>query len=157
MPKVQLTGRLAALVGVGAAVSTATLVAFAAPAFAADTHKTTSCTDQVRVRSKPSATAPVIGKCSSGEKVTTDESRDGFTHLVDKNGWVSNRYIKDASASSDATDDDNLSSASSTDPSDSADPSDDNAPDSRSDDNNDRSSHHHDDDDGGGGILGGTL
>lgn len=148
MPKVQLTGRLAALVGIGAAVSTATLVAFAAPAFAADSNKTTSCTDKVNVRSQPSSSAPVIGSCSAGERVTTDQSRDGFSHLEAKNGWVSNQYIKDAS--SDADD------------SSSADPSDDNGPDNDGDDNDDNNSHRdrdrdRDRDSGSSGLLGGGL
>jgi uncharacterized protein YgiM (DUF1202 family) len=150
MPKAQLTGRLAALVGLGAAVSTATLVAFAAPAFAADASKSTSCTDKVNIRSKPSATAPVIGSCSAGEKITTDQSRDGFSHLTAKNGWVSNQYIKDAS--SDSADD---SSSSGSDPSNSADPSDDNGPDGNNNDNGGH--HHHSSDSGGGGLLGGGL
>jgi uncharacterized protein YraI len=106
MPKLQLTGRLAALVGIGAAVTTATLVAVAVPASAADSHKT-SCTDQVRVRSKPTTTAPIVGSCSAGEKVTAAESRDGFTRLSDKGGWVSSQYIKGADSSDSRYDDDN--------------------------------------------------
>ncbi|HEY1966738.1 MAG TPA: SH3 domain-containing protein [Pseudonocardia sp.] len=70
----------------------------AVPAVAADSHRT-SCTDQVRVRSKPAATAPIVGSCSAGEKVTAAESRDGFTRLSDKKGWVSSQYIKDADSS----------------------------------------------------------
>lgn len=107
MPKPQLTGRLAAMVGLSAAAATATLVAVAAPAFAADARQTT-CAEQVRVRSQPKADAPVIGSCKAGEKVTVDESKDGFTHLVNKQGWASSEYVagqkKNDSESSDSTD-----------------------------------------------------
>jgi uncharacterized low-complexity protein len=95
MPKLHMTGRLAALVGIGAALSTATVVAVAPLASAADNQQT-SCTEQVRVRSQPNATAPIVGSCGAGERVTAGESRDGFTRLNSKNGWVSSDYIKDS-------------------------------------------------------------
>jgi hypothetical protein len=91
MLKLQLTGRRAAVAGVTAA-ATVILAAAAAPALAAEARQT-SCTDQVRVRSQPSASAPVVGSCKAGEKVTVDESRGGFTHLVNKKGWVSSQYL----------------------------------------------------------------
>ena len=138
MPKVQLTGRLAALVGIGAAVSTATLVAFATPAFAADSAKTANCTDKVNIRKEPNATAPVIGSCSAGEKVTTDDTQGGYTHLTSKDGWVSSQYIKGADSSDgDDNDGDNR--------------------DNRDNDRDDDGGHHHHSRGGSGGGSGGGL
>jgi uncharacterized protein YgiM (DUF1202 family) len=154
MSKLQLTGRLAALVGIGAAVTAATLVAVAVPAAAADSHKT-SCTDQVRVRSKPTTTAPIVGSCSAGERVTASETRDGFTRLTDKKGWVSSQYIKDA----DSSDSNNSrynddSDNNSRDNADSDDRDGNRDSDYRYDDDNDRYRHHNRDDDNNG-LLGG--
>ena len=92
MPKLPVNGRIAVLGGVVVTTATALGVAMAAPALAADS-KLTSCTDQVRVRSQPSASAPVIGSCKAGEKITVDETRNGFSHAVNKEGWVSSQYI----------------------------------------------------------------
>ncbi len=103
MPKLRLTGRSAALVGVIAAGATATLVAVAGPAMAAPTKQTT-CSDTVRVRSQPSATAPVIGSCRAGENVTVDETRNGYSHLVNKQGWASSEYVKGGSNSGNSYD-----------------------------------------------------
>ena len=92
MPKVRVSGRIAVLVGLVVATATALVLAMAGPAVAAGSQLT-SCTDQVRVRSQPSATAPVIGSCKAGEKVTVDETRNGFAHLVNKQGWASTDYV----------------------------------------------------------------
>jgi uncharacterized protein YraI len=92
MPKLRLMGRKAAFVGVSAAAATAAVVAVAGPALA-DTSELTTCTDTVRVRSQPSQSAPVIGNCKAGEKVTVDETRDGFGHLVNKKGWASVEFL----------------------------------------------------------------
>jgi hypothetical protein len=92
MPKVRVSGRIAALVGLVIATATALVLAMAGPAVAAGSQLT-SCTDQVRVRSQPSTTAPVIGSCKAGEKVTVDETRNGFAHLVNKQGWASTDYV----------------------------------------------------------------
>jgi uncharacterized protein YraI len=92
MPKLPVNGRIAVLGGVVVTTATALGVAMAAPALAADS-KLTSCTDQVRVRSQPSSSAPVIGSCKAGEKITVDETRNGFSHAVNKEGWVSSQYI----------------------------------------------------------------
>ncbi|MBV9313465.1 MAG: SH3 domain-containing protein [Pseudonocardia sp.] len=92
MPKLRLVGRKAALVGVSAAAATAALVAVAEPALAEPTEQTT-CTDTVRVRSQPSLSAPVIGSCYAGERVTVDETRNGFAHLVNKQGWASLEHV----------------------------------------------------------------
>lgn len=153
MSKLQLTGRFAALVGVGAAAAAAALVAVAAPAFAADSHKTagshqTTCTDQVRVRSEPKATAPVIGSCKSGEKITVSDTKDGFSHADSKKGWISSQYI--------AADNKNAKpgdpKADSNTDSDSNDPS---AGDNS--DNGDNGDSNNDDSGSGGGLLGGGL
>jgi hypothetical protein len=92
MPKVRVSGRIAVLVGLVVATATALVLAMAGPALAAGSQLT-SCTDQVRVRSQPSPKAPVIGSCKAGEKVTVDETRNGFAHLVNKQGWASAEYI----------------------------------------------------------------
>ncbi|HEX4248793.1 MAG TPA: SH3 domain-containing protein [Pseudonocardia sp.] len=92
MPKVRVSGRIAALVGLVVATATALVLAMAGPAVAAGSQLT-SCTDQVRVRSQPNANAPVIGSCKAGEKVTVDETRNGFAHLVNKQGWASAEYV----------------------------------------------------------------
>ncbi|HEY2205816.1 MAG TPA: SH3 domain-containing protein [Pseudonocardia sp.] len=92
MTKFHLSGRTSAMLGVGTATAAAAMVAFAGPALAAGTQLT-SCTDQVRVRSQPSSSAPVIGTCKAGEKVTVDETRNGFVHLVNKKGWASADYV----------------------------------------------------------------
>ncbi|MDT7657206.1 MAG: hypothetical protein QOF38_1921, partial [Pseudonocardiales bacterium] len=92
MPKVRVSGRIAVLVGLVVATATALVLAMAGPALAAGSQLT-SCTDQVRVRSQPSASAPVIGSCKAGEKVTVDETRNGFAHLVNKQGWASADYV----------------------------------------------------------------
>jgi Bacterial SH3 domain len=92
MPKVRVNGRIAVLVGLVVAAATALVLAMAGPALAAGSQLT-SCTDQVRVRSQPSTSAPVIGSCKAGEKVTVDETRNGFAHLVNKQGWASTDYI----------------------------------------------------------------
>jgi uncharacterized membrane protein YgcG len=92
MPKVRVSGRIAALVGLVVAAATALVLAMAGPALAAGSQLT-SCTDQVRVRSQPSTSAPVIGSCKAGEKVTVDETRNGFAHLVNKQGWASADYV----------------------------------------------------------------
>jgi hypothetical protein len=104
-----MTGRLAALVGIGAALSTVTVVAIAPLASAADNQQT-SCTEQVRVRSQPNASAPIIGSCGAGERVTAGETRDGFTKLNSKNGWVSSDYIKDSDSRDRDSDDDRYDS-----------------------------------------------
>ncbi|HEX4355956.1 MAG TPA: SH3 domain-containing protein [Pseudonocardia sp.] len=92
MPKLRVSGRIAALVGLVVATATALVLAMAGPAIAAGSQLT-SCTDQVRVRSQPSTSAPVIGTCKAGEKVTVDETRNGFAHLVNKQGWASTDYV----------------------------------------------------------------
>ena len=111
MPKVRVSGRIAALVGLVVAAATALVLAMAGPAVAAGSQLT-SCTDQVRVRSQPSTSAPVIGSCKAGEKVTVDETRNGFAHLVNKQGWASTDYVavkgRDGrSSASSRNDDDN--------------------------------------------------
>src|SRR5882757_4528339 len=106
MPKVRVSGRIAALVGLVVAAATALVLAMAGPALAAGSQLT-SCTDQVRVRSQPSTSAPVIGSCKAGEKVTVDETRNGFAHLVNKQGWASADYVKLGNNSSSSSRGDN--------------------------------------------------
>ncbi|MBA2322862.1 MAG: SH3 domain-containing protein [Pseudonocardiales bacterium] len=93
MPKLRLTGRKAALVGLSAAAATAAAVAVAAPALASPSQLT-SCTDTVRVHEKPDLNSKVIGTCHPGDRVTVDGTQNGFAHLVSKNGWASLDFVK---------------------------------------------------------------
>jgi uncharacterized protein YraI len=147
MPNFPTTGRIAALGGVVVASAAALAVSMAAPAMAANSKQTT-CTDQVRVRSQPSTTAPVIGSCKAGEKVTVDETRGSFTHAANKQGWISSQYIASSQgssshsrSSSSASGDDNNSATS-----DNGDDASQNGDDPKSDDGGH--------DSGGGGFLG---
>jgi uncharacterized protein YraI len=176
MPKLPVSGRTAVLGGVVAATTAALAVAMAGPALAAG-GKLSTCTEQVRVRSQPRTTAPVVGTCKAGEKVTVDETRNGFVHAVNKEGWISSDYIATSHpssshpssshpsssrpssshpASSTATHDDSSSSATSDDPSTSDtrgaadDTSGDNVDGVHNGDNSDHAGH----DDSGGGFLG---
>lgn len=137
MPKLRVTGRLAALTGVGAVAATTALVVTAWPAMAAGTQEV-SCTDQVRVRSEASLSAPVIGSCSKGEKITVDKTQNNFAHAVNKQGWVSIDYVSGKKRDIGSSDDSS---------SDSAKPGD---------DHGDKKKSHDDGDDGdSGGMLGG--
>src|SRR5882757_7327079 len=93
MSKFRFSPRIAALAGLAVATATTLVVTMVGPAVAAS-PRLTSCTEQVRVRSQPSASAPVIGSCKAGEQVTVDETRNGFAHLVNKKGWASSDYVK---------------------------------------------------------------
>ncbi|MBO0875255.1 MAG: SH3 domain-containing protein [Pseudonocardia sp.] len=135
MPKLRVTGRLAALTGMGAVAAAAALVVTAWPALAADTQEV-SCTDQVRVRSQPSLSAPVIGSCTNGEKITVDKTQNNFAHAVNKQGWVSVDYVSGKKREIGSSDD-----SSSDKPGDS--------------DHSDKKKSHDDDDDDSGSPLGG--
>ncbi|MDQ2706878.1 MAG: SH3 domain-containing protein [Actinomycetota bacterium] len=152
MPKLRLTGRKAALVGLSAAAATAAAVAVAAPALASPSQLT-SCTDTVRVHEKPDLNSKVIGTCHPGDRVTVDGTQNGFAHLVSKNGWASLDFVKLR---------DSNSNSSNSDPSNS-DPS--NSDPSNSDNRYDRNGNRRYDDNhnqgnggvlGGGGLLGGS-
>src|SRR5882757_7571362 len=93
MSKFRFSPRIAALAGLAVATATTLVVTMVGPAVAAS-PRLTSCTEQVRVRSQPSTSAPVIGSCKAGEQVTVDETRNGFAHLVNKKGWASSDYVK---------------------------------------------------------------
>jgi uncharacterized protein YraI len=152
MSKLGKNGRWAAFAGLAVASATTLVVTMAGPAMADDhsdssdngnKEKATSCTEQVRVRSQPSATAPVIGSCKAGEKVTVDKTENGFAYLVNKSGWASTDYLGlDGDKS-----DDNKSDDSDSDSSDDSDS--DNGDDDNNDDNDNR-----DDDRGNDGGLG---
>lgn len=136
MPKLRVTGRLAALTGMGAVAATTALVVTAWPAMAAGTQ-TVSCTDQVRVRSQASLSAPVIGSCAKGEKITVDKTQNNFAHAVNKQGWVSVDYVDGKKRPIGSSDDSSSDSNKSGD-----------------DDHGDKKSHDGDDGDSGG-MLGG--
>src|SRR5882757_2840286 len=106
MSKFRFSPRIAALAGLAVATATTLVVTMVGPAVAAS-PRLTSCTEQVRVRSQPSASAPVIGSCKAGEQVTVDETRNGFAHLVNKKGWASSDYVKLGNNSSSSSRGDN--------------------------------------------------
>lgn len=138
MPKLRVTGRLAALSGMGAVAATAALVVTAWPAMAAGTQEV-SCTDQVRVRSEPSLSGPVIGSCTKGEKITVDKTQNNFAHAVNKQGWVSVDFVSGKKRSIDSSEGSSSDSAKSGDS-----------------DHSDKKNSHDDDDDGDSGSpLGG--
>jgi len=93
MSRLRLTGRKAVLVGVTAAAASAAVITVAAPANAAPSQLT-SCSETVRVRSQPNESAPVIGSCQAGERVTVDGTRNGYAHLVNKRGWASLDFVR---------------------------------------------------------------
>ena len=93
MSKLRLTGRKAVLVGVTAAAASAAVITVAAPANAAPSQLT-SCSETVRVRSQPNESAPIIGSCQAGERVTVDGTRNGYAHLVNKRGWASLDFVR---------------------------------------------------------------
>jgi uncharacterized membrane protein YgcG len=106
MSKFRFSPRIAALAGLAVATASTLVVTMVGPAVAAS-PRLTSCTDQVRVRSQPSTSAPVIGSCKAGEQVTVDETRNGFAHLVNKKGWASSDYVKLGNNSSSSSRGDN--------------------------------------------------
>jgi uncharacterized protein YraI len=160
MSKFRFSPRIAALAGLAVATASTLVVTMVGPAVAAS-PRLTSCTDQVRVRSQPSTSAPVIGSCKAGEQVTVDETRNGFAHLVNKKGWASSDYVKlgnnsSSSSRGDNGDDNNGDDNKSDNKSDNAD---DNSSDGGSDDSGGDSSDSGDDssDSGGSGDSGGML
>ena len=121
MSKIGKNGRWAAFAGLAAATATTLVVTMAGSAMADDNsdsgskEKATTCTEQVRVRTQPSATAPIIGSCKAGEKVTVDKTENGFAYLVNKSGWASTDYLgldgdKSDDGNSDGNSDDNSDS-----------------------------------------------
>jgi hypothetical protein len=159
MSKFRFSPRIAALAGLAVVTASTLVVTMVGPAVAAS-PRLTSCTDQVRVRSQPSTSAPVIGSCKAGEQVTVDETRNGFAHLVNKKGWASSDYVKlgnnsSSSSRGDNGDDNNDSNGDSN----KSDNADDNSSDGGSDDSGGDSSDSGDDssDSGGSGDSGGML
>jgi len=106
MSKFRFSPRIAALAGFAVVTASTLVVTMVGPAVAAS-PRLTSCTEQVRVRSQPSTSAPVIGSCKAGEQVTVDETRNGFAHLVNKKGWASSDYVKLGNNSSSSSRGDN--------------------------------------------------
>jgi uncharacterized protein YraI len=160
MSKFRFSPRIAALAGLAVATASTLVVTMVGPAVAAS-PRLTSCTDQVRVRSQPSTSAPVIGSCKAGEQVTVDETRNGFAHLVNKKGWASSDYVKlgnnsSSSSRGDNGDDNNGDDNKSDNKSDNAD---DNSSDGGSDDSGGDSSDSGDDssDSGGSSDSGSPL
>jgi uncharacterized membrane protein YgcG len=132
MSKFRFSPRIAALAGLAVATASTLVVTMVGPAVAAS-PRLTSCTDQVRVRSQPSTSAPVIGSCKAGEQVTVDETRNGFAHLVNKKGWASSDYVKLGNNSSSSSRGDNGDNNDSNGDSNKSDNADDNSSDGGSD------------------------
>jgi uncharacterized protein YgiM (DUF1202 family) len=158
MSKFRFSPRIAALAGLAVVTASTLVVTMVGPAVAAS-PRLTSCTDQVRVRSQPSTSAPVIGSCKAGEQVTVDETRNGFAHLVNKKGWASSDYVKLGNNSSSSSRGDNGDDNNSNGDDNKSDNADDNSSDGGSDDSGGDSSDSGDDssDSGGSGDSGGML
>jgi uncharacterized protein YraI len=83
------------VVGALVAVSaTTTLALVAGTASAApSTSKPGTCIDNVNVRAEPSTDAKIVAVCTAGTSVKVAESKDGFVHLTDLEGWAAQEYI----------------------------------------------------------------
>ncbi|MCW0214884.1 MAG: SH3 domain-containing protein [Pseudonocardia sp.] len=92
MMTLQRPGRAAAAVGGMVAVGAATLMALLSGTASAATAGT--CTDNVNVRSEPSATAEIVAVCDRGTTVQIGEKRNGFVKLENLDGWASAKYVK---------------------------------------------------------------
>lgn len=93
MNALQRRGRVAAVVGGLVAVGAATVMVLAGTASAAEQGR---CTDNVNVRSQPSASASVVTVCKRGTDVTLGERRNGFVQLTNLNGWAAEQYVAGA-------------------------------------------------------------
>ena len=83
-------GRAAAVVGGLVAAGATTVLVMVGTASAAEQGR---CTDNVNVRSQPSATASVVTVCKRGTDVTIGERRNGYVQLTNLNGWASEQYV----------------------------------------------------------------
>ena len=90
MNALQRRGRVAAAVGGLVAAGAATVMVLAGTASAAEQGR---CTDNVNVRSQPSASASVVTVCRRGTDVTIGERRNGFVQLTNLNGWAAEQYV----------------------------------------------------------------
>jgi uncharacterized protein YraI len=88
-------GRALGVVGALVAVSaTTTLALVAGTASAAPSEsKPGTCIDNVNVRAEPSTDAKIVAVCTAGKSVEVAESKDGFVHLTDLEGWAAQEYI----------------------------------------------------------------
>lgn len=87
--------RTAAIAG---ALAIAGVSATALIAGTASAAGTATCTESVNVRSEPSATAPIVGVCESGQTTTAGQTQDGFVELEEFGGWASSQYVESGSA-----------------------------------------------------------
>jgi uncharacterized protein YraI len=92
MMTLQRPGRAAAAVGGMVAVGAATMMALLSGTASAATAGT--CTDNVNVRSEPSATSEIVAVCDRGTTVQMGETKDGFVKLENLDGWASAQYVK---------------------------------------------------------------
>ena len=90
MNALQRRGRLVAIVGGVVAAGATTVLVLVGTASAAEQGR---CTDNVNVRSQPSATASVVTVCKRGTDVTLGEHRNGFVQLTNLNGWASEQFV----------------------------------------------------------------
>jgi len=91
--------RVAATVGAVLAAGTTTFMALAAGTASAD--EPGRCTQNVNVREDPNPHAKIVGLCEAGKRVKLGEARDGFVHIDELGGWVSDDYVKADDSGSD--------------------------------------------------------
>jgi hypothetical protein len=87
--------RVAALVGAVVATGAVALMAVVSGTAAAAPAAGQSgrCVDNVNVRAEPDPTADIVAVCERGQAVQVGETRDGFVHLLDLDGWSAQQYI----------------------------------------------------------------
>ncbi|MEN3302188.1 SH3 domain-containing protein [Pseudonocardia sp.] len=92
MTTLQRPGRAAAVVGGMVAAGAATMMVLLSGTASAATAGT--CTDNVNVRSEPSATSEIVAVCDRGTTVQMGQTKNGFVKLENLDGWASAEYVK---------------------------------------------------------------
>ncbi len=87
--------RVTAVVGAVAATGAVTLMAVVSGTAAAApaTGQAAHCVDNVNVRAEPDPAADIVAVCERGQSVVVGETRDGYVHLLDLEGWSAQQYI----------------------------------------------------------------
>ncbi len=88
-------GRALGMVGALVAVSATTTMALVAGTAAAapPASRPGTCIDNVNVRAEPSTDAKIVAVCTAGKAVKVAESKSGFVHLTDLDGWAAQQYV----------------------------------------------------------------
>jgi hypothetical protein len=92
------SARTLAAVGAVAAASATAMIALVSGTASAD--EPGRCLENVNVREDPQSDAQIVAVCQAGTQVKLGESRNGFVHLTDLNGWAVQQYVKADDASS---------------------------------------------------------